>query len=644
MSTDSIGVEVVDAQWSAVERPDEPAPAFTFPPSPAVDSVIARCAAAGFADVEGIHFEALPGGKYKLRPVGWDAEPAPRALPTRESIARGLSEADRSVLGDDTRFDDCPDGSEVRLSWLAEADYVLDLLREHASASGEAQHYMAELNECQDALEKALRERDEARAEVNDLRVDIERWKEEAGDAEELRAQLAAAKATADRYGTALVKVAYPDPAPNPPISIDDHAVACVDRLRAELQAAQADTAAARGFLRGAVAEGTARGADIKRLESELQAAESALDTKHAKLVEVADKLQAVRRELDVAQQSFKAEAHARLETAEKLCALEEQHEALRAAAVQVLDLDILAPDIGPVMRLRALLKPATPDLFTQLGGHSEGAQKAKAEALSEMLDQLRAGIEDVVDWAFQHVNRITPEGTKQRGYVECAQEAHRQMCALLGPATPEPQPAEGDDGRWTAPKISQEARAAAQRCLDACEGRTDNATPEPQRLFTEQIEHFAKLSVQPPEHGAVTGRATGWQHIASAGDSHTFRYEPTGEVRTLDGFETADDARPFIGEPTGGDVLTCPLPTAVCCYQAKCSKMERREQALALGQPRTDNVTVTPGHQYATRADVDRLEAALEGFLAQAKDGWPVAGAARDALAVLDVGKQEGG
>lgn len=54
-------------------------------------------------------------------------------------------------------------------------------------------------------------------------------------------------------------------------------------------------------------------------------------------------------------------------------------------------------------------------------------------------------------------------------------------------------------------------------------------------------------------------------------------------------------------------------------------------------------NATATHGHQYATREDVGRLEAALRLYLYAVGSGWAEIGAT-DALAMLDARKQEGG
>lgn len=66
---------------------------------------------------------------------------------------------------------------------------------------------------------------------------------------------------------------------------------------------------------------------------------------------------------------------------------------------------------------------------------------------------------------------------------------------------------------------------------------------------------------------------------------------------------------------------------------------MNGDEPRMTLSSPRTDNATVTPGHQYASRADVERLEAALRCFLRTSS-----APKAMEALALLDARKQEGG
>lgn len=61
-----------------------------------------------------------------------------------------------------------------------------------------------------------------------------------------------------------------------------------------------------------------------------------------------------------------------------------------------------------------------------------------KWSAIREQHASLRAGVEDVIDVVFSHINRVTPTGTKQHGFVECAQDVHARLCDLLKPATPE--------------------------------------------------------------------------------------------------------------------------------------------------------------------------------------------------------------
>jgi tetratricopeptide (TPR) repeat protein len=496
------------------KRPAEPAPRITREHYDAAYQRAVDASVRGEATVKDALFRELEVG-----------EPALRVLPTREELVDRYS-----------RFAAGRPGAECQVA----ADWAIGIIREHASPADEAlrsqfARLCSELNEKASRIERAERERDALRQELaevtgqaeqvdgdltllrrerDEARAELEHAEQVAVDArdifrreiEGLKAQLAVRPepVVIDEALAARVQYAW-NTAPGCDAATMLAALRSVLGEKVSVAGPESENGACVNCLRNLGEYKAAHEAwreacaERDKLRAELQLAQADISSLKYTHEAATKQLIGTQQELQAERQNF-AEVDSR--RVDRIQALREQHEELAAELAECRR----AAEAIDKARIRA-----------EVGWEKE----------REQYEALQAGVVSVC-------RRWTTQSNWHAAILD-------ELRALLKPATPETQPRRVTREEFLAnpSAVLERSEREPVQVMDGAELRMTlsspsgaDKTPEAQEwvnaspadalrpndrhaqrpasealTFAEQVERFAKLSVQPPENGAVSSR-----------------------------------------------------------------------------------------------------------------------------------------
>jgi hypothetical protein len=529
------------------------------------------------------------------------AEPAPRALPTREEIAAALSKAY------------CTEGDSD--GYVVEADYVLDLLRKHASpasaSGGEVEALRAQVERLAAAngfdafrAEQAERERDEACTELAGLRARIGREVEAAVN-EQLAARpepVVIDEALAGRIGVAF-QARY-----------QSTTGSMYDAMLSAIRSVLGDSAS----VTGPVARFDALDASLSRAKS----AECELDKLRAVLAktdpceEYTSQLRRIADaagvdvpidQVDGAVAGVIGELRARHEGCQDLLARYDEARAELAASEGARAVWCLEND-----KLRAELQTAQRRL-------AEYEQRIETQFCT---DADRTGEDLPIGMALRRLSDKAVMAVRQYEALQAACEpSEEERDALEKTSGPNASNKLRHHERFRA--YFARVQAALKPALPSIAER--NALTVGEMVGLKPAELSTAPDAGAEETHAEYARRKAWQHISSDGDSHTFRHA-SGEERTLEGFPTAQDAAGALDEPaTPKPQASGLLAVPTSDNKARLAPDERhaslREVYERLERLERDNGLVWRLIEYHTQASINTvIREASEAVLAARK------------------------